>query len=93
MDSQRQSHETPPRVLVALWMNGVFGQEVVEGIHEWLRESDTTWRIRFADSERLFDSSLQWMMREKGLDGVISHYHSPPQMAALPGYWLCSSRI
>ena len=83
MDSQRQSHETPPRVLVALWMNGVFGQEVVEGIHEWLRESDTTWRIRFADSERLFDSSLQWMMREKGLAGVISHYHSPTQMAAM----------
>ena len=29
MDSRRQSHETPPRILLALWMNGVFGQEVV----------------------------------------------------------------
>ena len=81
MDSRRQSHETPPRILLALWMNGVFGQEVVEGIHEWLRESGAVWRIRFADSEKLFDASVQWMMRDKGLDGVISFFHCPNQMA------------
>ena len=78
-----QSAVQPRRVLLALWMNGVFGQEVVEGIHEWLRETGAVWRIRFADSENLFDSSLRWMMREKGLDGVISHYYCPSQMAAM----------
>ncbi len=70
----------PRRVLLALWMNGVFGQEVVEGIHEWLRESGVVWRIRFADSERLFNASLHWMTREKGLDGVISFFHCQNQI-------------
>ena len=61
------------RVLVALWMNGVFGQETIEGIHEWLRESGARWRIRFADSASLYFSSLNWMLREDSLDGTITY--------------------
>ena len=38
------------RVLVALWMNGVFGQDVMNGIHDWMRDHAAPWRIRFADS-------------------------------------------
>ena len=72
-----------PRVLLALWMNGVFGQEVVEGVHEWLRESGVVWRIRFADSEKLFGSSMRWMLEGGMLDGVVSVYHTPAMMAAL----------
>ena len=73
----------PKRVLVALWMNGVFGPDIMEGIHRWLRESGSTWRIRFADSEKLFASSLSWMLREGILNGVISFFHDPSKMEAL----------
>ncbi|MBR3087310.1 MAG: substrate-binding domain-containing protein [Kiritimatiellae bacterium] len=61
-----------PRVLVALWMNGVFGQDVMEGIREWLRDGGRTWVIRFADSESLYSSSIRWMARRHLLDGIIS---------------------
>lgn len=74
---------SPKRVLVSLWMNGVFGGDVVDGIHEELRDSGAIWRIRFADSEKLFDSSLHWMLREKALDGVITYFYAPSQMDAL----------
>lgn len=63
-----------PNVLLALWMNGVFGQEVVEGVHEWLAENGRTWRIRFSDSGALYVSSGRWMMRKGLLDGVITYY-------------------
>ncbi len=74
---------TPKRVLVALWMNGVFGPDIMEGIHRWLRESGSIWRIRFADSEKLFASSLSWMLREGILNGVISFFQDPSKMEAL----------
>ena len=74
---------TPKRVLVSLWMNGVFGGDVIDGIHDELRDSGAAWRIRFADSEKLFDSSLHWMLRENVLDGVISYFRTPSQLAAL----------
>ena len=80
---QPPSVTQPRRILLALWMNGVFGQEVVEGVHEWLRETGTAWRIRFADSDRLFDASLRWMIREGSLDGIISFYYGPPQLTAV----------
>ncbi len=73
----------PKRVLVALWMNGVFGPDIMEGIHRWLRKSGVAWRIRFADSEKLFASSLSWMLREGILNGVISFFHDPSKMEAL----------
>ena len=71
------------RVLVALWMPGVFGQDVIDGIHGWLRESGAHWRIRFADSEKLFFTSLDWMLRGKAIDGVVSAYHDQSKLAAL----------
>ena len=71
------------RVLVALWMNGVFGQEMIEGIHEWLRESGARWRIRFADSASLYVSSLNWMHRENSLDGVITYFGGRDGLAQL----------
>lgn len=74
---------SPRRVLVALWMNGVFGGDVIDGIHDELRDSGAAWRIRFADSDKLYDSSLHWMLRENVLDGVISYFHMPSQLAAL----------
>ena len=74
---------TSRRVLLSLWMGGVFGQEVVEGLHEWLRESGASWSIRFADSEKLFDSSMRWMLKGGRLDGVISIYHSNSLLALL----------
>lgn len=73
----------PKRVLVGLWMSGVFCQDVVEGIHDWLRESGTHWRIRFADSGRLFASSLAWMVGDHALDGVITYYHDESSRSTL----------
>ena len=63
-----------PNVLLALWMNGVFGQDVVEGVHEWLAENGRTWRIRFSDSGALYVSSQHWMLQKGLLDGVITYY-------------------
>ena len=73
----------PKRVLVGLWMGGVFGQDVMDGIHTWLRESGTSWRIRFADSASLFSSSLDWMVAEHALDGVITYYHGDTSLSSL----------
>ena len=74
---------SPKRVLVGLWMSGVLGQDIIDGIHAWLRESGAAWRIRFADSGQLFASSLIWMLREGVLGGVISFYHEPAQLDAM----------
>ena len=71
------------RVLIALWMSGVFGQDIIDGIHGWLRESGAHWRIRFTDSDKHFATSLSWMMREKSIDGVISYYRDASQADAL----------
>ena len=71
------------RVLVALWMNGVFGQDVMDGIHDWMREKAAPWRIRFADSAALFNASLRWMAERKALDGVITYYSDPKVVAGL----------
>lgn len=71
------------RVLVALWMNGVFGQDVMNGIHDWMRDRAAPWRIRFADSASLFGASLRWMMECKALDGVITYYADPKAIADL----------
>ena len=73
----------PKRVLVGLWMGGVFGQDVMDGIHDWLRESGTSWRIRFADSGSLFSSSLDWMVAEHALDGVITYYRGDLSLSTL----------
>ena len=74
---------SPKRVLVGLWMSGVLGQDIIDGIHAWLRENGAAWRIRFADSDKLFASSLIWMLREGVLDGVVSFYHEPAQLDAM----------
>ena len=64
-------------------MGGVFGQDVMDGIHDWLRESGTSWRIRFADSGSLFSSSLDWMVAEHALDGVITYYRGDISLSTL----------
>ena len=73
----------PRRVIVGLWMSGALGQDIIDGIHDWLRESGADWRVRFADSGSLFASSLSWMLREGVLDGVVSFYHEPTLLDAL----------
>ena len=64
----------PRHVLVALWMGSDFGREVMEGIHDYIRENGASWRIRFADTKGYFLSSVLWMLRSKRLNGVISFY-------------------
>lgn len=64
-------------------MNGVFGQDIIDGIHSWLHDHATNWRIRFADSDKHYAKSLLWMLGDNSLDGVISFYHDDFQDAAL----------
>ena len=73
----------PRRVLLSLWMNGVFGADVIDGVHSWLHDSGANWRIRFADSDKHYAKSLLWMLDGKALDGVISFYQDEFQDAAL----------
>lgn len=68
------SRSPQKQVLVALWMGSDFGREVMEGIHDCIRESGASWRIRFADTKGYFLSAVLWMMRSHRLDGVISFY-------------------
>ena len=65
-------------VLVALWMNGVFGNEIYEGASEWLRERSLDWRIRFVTVSDTYDSTARWMLRRNLLDGVITHFDYGP---------------
>ena len=80
---EREEAGVSRRVLVALWMNGVFGQDVVEGIHDWMRDNAARWRIRFADSGNLAATSVQWMLGEHSLDGVISYYRTASMLSPL----------
>lgn len=69
----------PPRsVLVALWMNGVFGNELYEGIHTWLAEHQADWRIRFVNSPDSYEAAVLWMRRQRILDGVVTHFADHP---------------
>ncbi|MBR1837149.1 MAG: substrate-binding domain-containing protein [Kiritimatiellae bacterium] len=69
-----QQSNASKQVLVALWMGSDFGREVMEGIHDYIRKSGASWRIRFADTKGYFLSAVLWMLRSKRLDGVISFY-------------------
>lgn len=74
---------TSPNILVAMWMDGVFGQEVLDGIHEELAVRRLSWRIRFVDSPDAFLTTARWMHRLRLLDGVITFYHESPVMKAI----------
>lgn len=64
-------------------MDGVFGQEVIDGIHEELAVRRLDWQIRFVDTPAAFASTTRWMIRSGLLDGVITFYHEPPVMKAI----------
>lgn len=72
-----------PQVLVALFMGNDFGREAMEGIHDWLRESGESWRIRFCDTKNFFAASIKWMLRARRLDGVISAFRDKSLANAL----------
>ena len=85
------------RVLVALWMDGPFGTDTIEGFQERLAERGLSWRIRLATSPGAFASAARWMLKERMVDGVATRYHDDPVMAALrragvPSVWLGPDR-
>ena len=95
---RRSDSAKPRRVLVALWMEGVFGQETAEGIREWLEESRAEWNIRFTGSPQLAGTTLRWMLREGGIDGAITRFHDNEDLTALrrarvPSVWLDPDRV
>lgn len=80
-------------VLVALWMDGVFGSDVMDGIHAEIAARALPWRIRFVDSPASFETTLRWMLRSGSLSGVITRYHGGPNTdaahrARVPTVWL-----
>ena len=80
-------------VLVALWMDGVFGADVMDGIHAEIAARALPWRIRFVDSPASFETRLRWMLRSGSLSGVITRYHGgantdAAHRARVPMVWL-----
>ena len=70
-------------VLVAPWMGGVFGAEVIEGVHAELAARGLSWNIRFVDSASAFASTAFWMLEGGRLDGAITHYGASPAVDRL----------